>query len=162
MKSKFGTPSQKARCTFCNGGSGSDNPFGQRTQPREHAAWQDAFRAVWLEYNPGGGLALKEETAAKQPQLEFALLWEPRTFPFRLRVNDLLRLDGRMARVIRVTECAAVLLVNQPARQFKTRFDKPVRFQPPPKITRISAEAECEILYRKPVAKAGRKGRRTP
>ena len=79
----------------------------------------------------------------------FNMVWFPPEHPFRLRVNDLLRVDGRMARVVRVTECAAVLLVNQPLRQFKTRFDKPVRFQPPPKITRMCANAEIEILYRK-------------
>ena len=79
----------------------------------------------------------------------FGIVWFPPEHPFRLRVNDLLRVDGRMARVVRVTECAAVLLVNQPVRQFKTRFDKPVRFQPPPKIVRISANAASEILYRK-------------
>lgn len=79
----------------------------------------------------------------------FGIVWFPPEHPFRLRVNDLLRVDGRMARVIRVTECAAVLLVNQPIRNFKTRFDKPVRFQPPPKITRMSSNAECDIIYRK-------------
>ena len=92
----------------------------------------------------------------------FAVFWEGHRHPFRLRVNDLLRLDGRVARVIRVTECAAVLLVNQPVRDFKTRFDKPVRFQPPPKFVRIAANSECEILYRK--INGGRKhhgGRRT-
>ena len=79
----------------------------------------------------------------------FGVVWLPPEHPFRLRVNDLLRVDGRMARVIRVTDCAAVLLVNQPMRVFTTRFDKPVRFQPPPKITRMSSDALCEILYRK-------------
>ena len=139
----------KARCTFCAGTTESDNPYDQRTQPREHAAWHDAFAAVWLECNPHGDVVMHDGAAAKPKQREFALLWEPRQYPFRLRVNDLLRVDGRMARVIRVTECAAVLLVNQPVRQFKTRFDKPVRFQQSPKIIRLSADADCEILYRK-------------
>lgn len=79
----------------------------------------------------------------------FGIVWLPPEHPFRLRVNDLLRIDDKMARVVRVTECAAVLLVNQPVRDFKTRFDKPVRFQPPPKYVRISANSESEILYRK-------------
>lgn len=83
-----------------------------------------------------------------QPEL-FGVVWLPPEYPFRLRINDLIRIDGKTARVIRVTECAAVVLVNQPVRDFKTRFDKPVRFQPPPKITRMSVNAECEILYRK-------------
>ena len=98
-----------------------------------------------------GDVASKDEatTNKRQCEFEFVLLFEPRWFQFRLRVNDLIRLDGRMARVIRVTESCAVLLVNQPVRQFKTRFDKPVKFQPPPKRTYMSANAEIEILYRK-------------
>ena len=36
--------------------------------------------------------------------------------------------DGR---VIRINECAAVVIMNRPVRDFKTRFDKPVRLQPP-------------------------------
>ena len=149
----------KAKCTFCAGTNESDNPYDKRTQPKEHAAWHDAFWAVWLECKPYGDVALREEApAAKPEQHEFALLWEPRQYPFRLRVNDLLRVDGRIARVIRVTECAAVLLVNQSVREFKTRFDKPVRFQPSPKITRISANSECEILYRKTERRGKSKG----
>ena len=151
----------KAKCTFCAGAADSDNPYDKRTQPIEHAIWHDAFAAVWLECNPHGDVVLHDGAAVKPAQREFALLWEPRQYPFRLRVNDLLRLDGRIARVIRVTESAAVLLVNQPARVFKTRFDKPVRFQPAPKITRMSANAECEILYRTPHGKAKGQGRRT-
>lgn len=85
-----------------------------------------------------------------QPEL-FALFWQRPEHPFRLRVNDLVRVNGRLGRVIRVTESAAVLLVNQPKRVFKTRFDKPVSFQPPPRIARMSANAEIEILNpRKP------------
>lgn len=78
----------------------------------------------------------------------FALFWQRPDHPFRLRVNDLVRVNGRVGRVIRVTESAAVLLVNQPRRVFKTRFDKPVNFQPPPAIARMSANAEVEILNR--------------
>jgi hypothetical protein len=69
--------------------------------------------------------------------------------PFRLRVNDLIRIDGKLGRVIRVTECAAVVLVNQPPREFTTLFDKHVRFQPSPATIRISANSEIEILNRK-------------
>jgi hypothetical protein len=69
--------------------------------------------------------------------------------PFRLRVNDCVRIDGKLGRVVRVTECAAVVLVNQPHREFTTRFDKHVEFQPPPKTVRIAANAEIAILNRK-------------
>ena len=33
-------------------------------------------------------------------------------------------------------------------REFTTRFDKPVRFQPQPAMFRISGNSEVEILYR--------------
>ena len=55
-------------------------------------------------------------------------------------------MDNRLCRVLRVNECAAVVLINRPVRNFKTRFDKPVRFQPPPAIFRISPQSEVEIL----------------
>ena len=75
----------------------------------------------------------------------------PRLFryPFRLRVNDVIRVNGRLCRVIRVTECAAVVVMNQPPRIFTTRFDKRVRLQPAPVTFRISANTETEILNRK-------------
>jgi hypothetical protein len=39
--------------------------------------------------------------------------------------------------------------MNRPVRDFKTRFDKPVRFQPPPTLFRISPQSEVPILNRK-------------
>jgi hypothetical protein len=78
----------------------------------------------------------------------FGLVLENR-YPFRLRANDIIRVDDRLGRVIRVTECAAVVLVNPRVRQFKTRFDRPVRFQPGAVTFRISANSETEILNRK-------------
>ncbi len=50
---------------------------------------------------------------------------------------------------MRVNDCAAVVLMNRPVRDFKTRFDKPVRFQPPPATFLISPQSEVEILNRK-------------
>ena len=79
----------------------------------------------------------------------FGLVWYPRQYPFRLRVHDVIRIAGRLGLVIRVNECAAVVVMNQPPRVFSTRFDKPVRFQPPPKRFRISANSEIEIVNRK-------------
>jgi hypothetical protein len=85
-----------------------------------------------------------------EPQGElFGLFWQPFEHPFRLRVNDLIRVGDRLGRVIRVSECAAVVLINRPVRKFSTRFDKPVRFQPPPMTFRISVNSETEILNRK-------------
>ena len=80
-------------------------------------------------------------------QAEFvAILWQPLQHPFRLHAGDVIRLDGRLCRVMRVNECAAVVTMNRPMRVFKTRFDKPVRFQPPPATFRISPQSEVEIL----------------
>jgi hypothetical protein len=39
--------------------------------------------------------------------------------------------------------------MNRPVRDFKTRFDKPVRFQPPPHRFYISSNSEVEILNHK-------------
>jgi hypothetical protein len=69
--------------------------------------------------------------------------------PFRLRANDVIRIDGRLGLVIRVNECAAVVLMNRRTREFNTRFDKQVRFHPPPVTFRISVNADTEILNRK-------------
>jgi hypothetical protein len=82
-------------------------------------------------------------------QTEFGLLWRPFEFPFRLRAGDVIRFENRLCRVVRVNECAAVVLMNRPVRDFKTRFDKPVRFTPPPALFRISPDSETEILNRK-------------
>jgi hypothetical protein len=78
----------------------------------------------------------------------FGLLLQQR-HPFRLRANDVIRVDGKLCWVIRVNECAAAVLMNRPVREFSTRFDKRVRFQPPPVTFRIGANSEVEILNRK-------------
>jgi hypothetical protein len=145
---------EAVRCSFCAAANTHDNPYDWRTQPAEHAAWRDAFEAVcherrWHHQDRIGGIALREDVTSLPDQREFALIWRPFRHPFRLRVNDVVRLEGRLGRVVRVTECAAVVLLNRPVRQFNTRFDKPVRFQPSPATFRISANAEIEILNRK-------------
>ena len=82
-------------------------------------------------------------------QWEFGIIWQLAEHPFRLRAGDVIRFNNRLCRVIRVNDCAAVVIMNQSIRDFKTRFDKPVRFQPPPKLFRVSPNAEVEILNRK-------------
>lgn len=79
----------------------------------------------------------------------FGLVWWPPEHPFRLRANDVIRFNGKLGRVIRVNESEAVVLMNRPERKFTTRFDKPVRFQPPPYVFRISPNSEIEIVNRK-------------
>jgi hypothetical protein len=76
-------------------------------------------------------------------------VWQPPRRPYRLRVNDLFRSEGKLCRVIRVSECAAVVLMNMPVRLFKTRFDREVMFRRPPTLFRISPNAEVQLLNRK-------------
>ncbi len=145
---------KEVKCVLYTCTSEHDNPYDKLTQPKEHTVWHDAYWAVWLESNrhhkdQSGDTALKEDSRTIQEQRQFALVWRPFIRPFRLRVNDVVRIDERLGRIIRVTECAAVVLVNPPARVFKTRFDKPVRFQPSPAMFRIGANSEVEIFNRK-------------
>ena len=91
----------------------------------------------------------------------FSLIWRPFRRPFRLRINDVVRIEGRLGRIIRVTECAAVVLMTRRVREFSTRFDKRVRFQPSPVTFRISANSETEILNRKARKQHGQRERRT-
>ena len=80
-------------------------------------------------------------------QAEFVgIIWQPLQHPFRLHAGDVIRFDGRLCRVVRVSESEAVVIMNRPIRVFKTRFDKPVRFQPPPARFYISPNSEVEIL----------------
>lgn len=81
-------------------------------------------------------------------QIEFGIIWRTVKPPLRLRAGDVIRFNGRLCRVVRVNDCAAVVLMNRPVREFKTRFDKPVRFQPPPVLFRISPQSEVPILNR--------------
>jgi hypothetical protein len=78
----------------------------------------------------------------------FGIIWQDLAHPFRLHAGDVIRFDNRLCRVLRVNECAAVVIMNRPVREFKTRFDKPVRFTPPPATFRISPQSEVEILNR--------------
>jgi len=84
-------------------------------------------------------------------QAEFGILWQLPEHPFKLRAGDVFRFDGRLCRVIRVNACAAVVIMNRPVRDFKPRFDQPVRFQPPPRLFRVSPNSEAEVLNRKKV-----------
>ena len=82
-------------------------------------------------------------------QIEFGIIWRTLNRPFHLCAGDVIRFNGRLCRVIHVSECAAVVMMNRPVRDFKTRFDKLVRFQPPPVTFRISPQSEVPILNRK-------------
>ena len=82
-------------------------------------------------------------------QTEFGILWQLAEYPFKLRAGDVFRFDNRLCRVLRVNYSCAVVVMNQRVRAFKTRFDKPVRFQPPPRRFYISPDSEVLVLNRK-------------
>lgn len=82
-------------------------------------------------------------------QIEFGILWRSLNRRFRLCAGDIIQFNGRLCRVIHVNECAAVVMMNRPVRDFKTRFDKPIRFHPPPVVFRISPHSEVPILNRR-------------
>lgn len=93
---------------------------------------------------------MKRKQHSNPAQAEFfGVLWRTSSQrPFRLRAGDVIRIEGRLARVIRVNECSAVVIMNQPVRDFTTRFDRRVRFQPQPAQFRISPNSEVPILNR--------------
>jgi len=82
-------------------------------------------------------------------QAEFGIIWELPEYPFKLHAGDIFRFEDRLCRVIRVNYSSAVVIMNRPVRDFKTRFDKPVRIQPPPKRFYISPDSEVTVLNRK-------------
>ena len=67
---------------------------------------------------------------------------------FRLRVGDLIEYAGQHCRVLRVSDCAAVVAVTKQPREFVTLFGVRVRIQPKPSLVRISCESEVPILNR--------------
>jgi len=91
----------------------------------------------------------KKQNGHDPDQSEFGIIWRLPEYPFKLRAGDVIRLNERLCRVIRVSECSAVIIMNRRARAFKTRFDKPVRFEQPPKLFRISPHSELPILNRR-------------
>ena len=92
----------------------------------------------------------RKRTGHDPNQTEFGIIWQLAQFTFKLHAGDVIRFNYRLCRVIRVNDCSAVVLMNRPVRDFKTRFDKPVRFQPPPALFRISPQSEVAVLNRKP------------
>ena len=80
----------------------------------------------------------------------FGIVWlTSETHPHRLRAGDVIRYDGKLARIVRVNDCAAIVVMSRPVRQFETRFRGTVKFQPAPARFYISPQSECEILNRK-------------
>ena len=90
------------------------------------------------------------KNGARDPnQDEFGIIWELSAYPFKLRAGDVFKFNERLCRVLRVNYSSAVVIMSLPVREFKTRFDKPVRFQPPPRRFYISPDSEVTVLNRK-------------
>ena len=68
--------------------------------------------------------------------------------PFRLRAGDVIQFENRPCTVLRVGDCAAVIAVAKPPKEFTTLFGVRVRIQPKPALVRISSNSECPILKR--------------
>jgi hypothetical protein len=71
-----------------------------------------------------------------------------KTYILPLQPGDIIKFEGEPCRVVRVNDCAAVIAVRRPARQFTTLAGKTVRLQPSPKTVRISPYSQVEILNR--------------
>jgi hypothetical protein len=67
---------------------------------------------------------------------------------FRLRAGDAVRYAGRHSPAIRVSDCAAVIAVTKPPREFTTLFGVSVRIQPKPALVRLSPQSEIPIINR--------------
>ena len=90
------------------------------------------------------------KNGARDPnQVEFVIIWELHHYPFKLRAGDVFKFNERLCRVLRVNYSSAAVIMNRPVRAFKTRFDKPVKFQQPPHQCYISPNSEVTVLNRK-------------
>jgi len=72
----------------------------------------------------------------------------PESHAYRLRAGDLVRYAGQPCQIVRVNDCAAVVAVARPAREFTTLCGVRVRIQPKPALVRISPQSEIPILSR--------------
>jgi hypothetical protein len=85
---------------------------------------------------------------AAQPALFAPRKTAPESHPYRLRAGDLVRYVGQPCNVVRVNDCAAVVAVLKPAREFTTLCGVRVRIQPKPALVRISPQSGIPILNR--------------
>ena len=117
----------------------------------------DTFN-LFSETTADGARVAHEQAEAEQIRAEFeaaqgSLLASPKrplrlASPYRLRAGDVIRLEEKSCPVLRVTDCAAVVAVEQPPREFTTIFGKRVRIQPKPRLVRISSNSTVPILKR--------------
>ena len=69
-------------------------------------------------------------------------------YPFRLRAGDVIHLAGQPCRVLRVSDCSAVVAVTKQPREFTTLFGVRVRIQTKPGLVRISPQSDVPFLNR--------------
>lgn len=99
----------------------------------------------------------KDRAASAAMQTEIPMSPRPARDSFRVTVHerarlsagDVVRLMEGECKVLRVTDCAAVVeLPAPPPREGLTRFGKRYSIAGRPSIARISANSECEIVSR--------------
>ena len=67
---------------------------------------------------------------------------------FRFHAGDVVSYAGQSCPVLRVSDCAAVITMPKPPREFTTLFGVRVTIQPKPALVRISPHSEIPILNR--------------
>ena len=115
----------------------------------------DTFN-LFAEVSLDGDRIAREQAEAAERQLaadaaQAALFTNKKTTmknSFRLHAGDVVAYAGQPCRVLRVSDCAAVVAVVQKPRTITPRFGKPVTIQPSPKLERISPQSEIPILNR--------------
>jgi len=65
-----------------------------------------------------------------------------------LHAGDVIAYAGTICRVLRVTDCSALVAIPRPARTFTTLWGKTVTIQPSPKLEHISPDSCVPILER--------------
>ena len=118
--------------------SAAFNLFSEATLDWERIAREqaEAELARWQVAEAQGSLP-----AARRAPLKLAS-------PYRLRSGDVIHFENQPCTVLRVGDCAAVIMVAKPLREFTTLFGKCVRIQPKPALVRISSNSQCPILKR--------------
>ena len=91
----------------------------------------------------------RQKCGRAHPQFKFDFGLPKIASPYRLRAGDVVLFQNRPCPVLGVSDCAAVIAVNKPARQFTTIWGVTVRIKPKPALVRISSNSLCPIIKRR-------------
>ena len=91
----------------------------------------------------------RKHLPANHPQFKLDFGLPKLAPPYRLRAGDVVLYENRPCPVLRVGDCAAVIAVNKPSRQFTTIWGVNVSIKPKPALVRISSNSLCPILKRR-------------